>query len=398
LPFALGFLLNPEPGRHGTAAGTATLHGLRQPRGVRPHLGFRRQLRDVIPTALFRRTSRFCLAAGVALALLGETGRGLRAAAPESAGAATVRAADAAAAFLATLDDAQRQAAVFAFDDEVQRLRWSNLPVSMVKRAGLRMGDLKPAQREAALRVLAVVLSKAGYNKVLAVVEADEALAAGSPKGSPAFGRDEFFISFVGKPSATEPWMLQYGGHHLAVNATLHGQQGILTPTLIATQPAAYVRDGKTIRPMGRENDLAFELVNALKPEQRSKAVIGSVFRDLVLGPGRDGKSIVPEGVKGSELDARQRRLLLDLVGEWAGIIDETSARARMKEIESHLDDTWFAWSGPIAPGSAAYFRIQGPTVIIEYAPQNLGGVPTNHIHSIYRDPTNEYGRKPSGR
>jgi len=311
---------------------------------------------------------------------------------------ATANAAGAADAFLATLDDSQRKAAVHAFDDEAQRARWSNLPVSMVRRAGLRMGDLKPAQREAALRVLAAVLSKAGYEKVNAIVEADEALREGSGRGSPAFGRDEFFVSFVGKPSATAPWMLQYGGHHLAINATLHGTNGVLTPTLIATQPAAYVRNGKTIRPMGAENDLAFALVNSLTPAQRSQAILGPVFRDLVLGPGRDGKTIVPEGVQGTSLDARQRRLLMELIAQWAGIINEASAAPRLREIESRLADTWFAWSGPTAPGSAAYFRIQGPTLVIEYAPQNLGGIPANHIHSMYRDPTNDYGRKPTGR
>lgn len=316
----------------------------------------------------------------------------------ESPGAATARAAAAAEKFLATLDDSQRRSAVFAFDDEAQRLRWSNLPTSMVRRAGLRMGDLKPAQREAALAVLAAVLSPQGYRKVVDIVDADEALRAGSGAGSPAFGRDEFYVSFVGKPSATDPWMLQFGGHHLAVNATLHGPEGVLTPTLIATQPASFVRDGKTVRPMGPETDLAFALVNALTDAQRAKAVLGSEFHDLVLGPGQDGKSIAPEGVKGSELDARQRKLLLELVSQWSGIINEASATARLKDIESHLDDTWFAWSGPTKPGSAAYFRVQGPTVVVEFAPQKLGGVPMNHIHSIYRDPTHDYGRRPRGR
>jgi len=94
----------------------------------------------------------------------------------------------------------------------------------------------------------------------------------------------------------------------------------------------------------------------------------------------------------------KQRAMLLDLISEWAGIINDTTAAARMAEIEANLDSTWFAWSGPatVAPGSniTAYYRIQGPTVVIEYAPQELGGDPALHVHTIYRDPTDDYGRK----
>jgi hypothetical protein len=86
--------------------------------------------------------------------------------------------------------------------------------------------------------------------------------------------------------------------------------------------------------------------------------------------------------------------MLLDLAGEWTGIMNQAAAKAKMKELKQHLAETWFAWSGPTEKGKAAYFRIQGPTVLIEYAPQTLGGDPTKHIHTIYRDPTNDYGAK----
>jgi hypothetical protein len=82
------------------------------------------------------------------------------------------------------------------------------------------------------------------------------------------------------------------------------------------------------------------------------------------------------------------------LASEWTGIMHEAAAKAKLAELRQHLTETWFAWSGPTEKGSAAYFRIQGPTVIIEYAPQRLGGDPTRHIHTIYRDPTNDYGAK----
>jgi hypothetical protein len=315
----------------------------------------------------------------------------------EAAAGQTQKIAGAAAAFLDTLDDTQRGKVGFAFDDAAQRKRWSNLPVGMAERRGLRMGDLKQNQRDAVMKLLATVLSKMGYDKVVGIVESDEVLRKESRSGAPAFGRDEFFISFLGKPSATEPWIIQFGGHHLALNITIAGEQGVLTPSLIAVQPARFTIDGKTVRPMGRETDKALELVQALTDEQRKQAVLGSQMRDLVLGPGHDGETIQPEGLKASTLDDSQRKMLLELVAEWSGIIHDTAATAKLEEIKANLADTWFAWSGPLEAGKA-YFRIQGPTVVIEYAPQRLGGDVTMHIHSMYRDPTNDYGKKFAGK
>jgi hypothetical protein len=109
-----------------------------------------------------------------------------------------------------------------------------------------------------------------------------------------------------------------------------------------------------------------------------------------VLGPGQDGKTIQPEGIRASALNAAQQSMLLELIREWAGMMNDAYAESRMAEITGNLPQTYFAWSGPTTNGSAAYFRIQGPTLVIEYAPQ--GGV--DHIHTIYRDPTNDYGGK----
>ena len=187
-------------------------------------------------------------------------------------------------------------------------------------------------------------------------------------------------------------------GHHLALNITIIGEQGVLTPSLTAAQPALYTLNGKTVRPLGQENDKAFALLNALDASQRAQAVLNYRVADLVLGPGKDGKTIQPEGLKASAMNAKQRDMLLDVISEWTGIVHESAAAARMAEIKAGLDATWFAWSGPttVEPGrnGASYYRIQGPNLVIEYAPQPLGGDPTMHIHTIYRDPTNDYGRK----
>jgi hypothetical protein len=313
---------------------------------------------------------------------------------PPTPDSATGKITAAAKGFLATLDDAQRQKVLFEFNNETQRKKWSNLPSGAFQRAGLRMGDLTKPQRDAVWGVLAVALSKSGNEKVRQIVEADEVLKNSGGAGRPTFGQDEFFISILGQPSAADPWMLQFGGHHLALNITIVGEHGTLTPSHTAAQPAIYQLEGKTVRPLGQETDKAFALLNSLDEAQRKQAILGFEMRDLVLGPGRDGQAIEPEGVKGSALNEKQREILLDLASEWTGIMYEAAAKAKMDELKQNIANTWFAWSGPTEKGKAAYFRIQGPTVVIEYAPQKLGGDPTKHIHTIYRDPTNEYGAK----
>jgi hypothetical protein len=184
--------------------------------------------------------------------------------------------------------------------------------------------------------------------------------------------------------------MLQFGGHHLAINLTLAGSQASMTPSLPAAQPARYTFEGREIRPLGQENDKGFALINALDAAQQAQAILDYRVSDLVLGPGQDGRVIQPEGIRASALSPPQQDLLMGIVREWAGIMNEAFATPRMAEIRANLPQTYFAWSGPITNGSVAYFRIQGPTLVIEYAPQ--GSV--DHIHTIYRDPTNDYGAK----
>jgi hypothetical protein len=302
--------------------------------------------------------------------------------------APTAEIVDAAKALLATLSDAERDTLTFAFDDAAQRKRWSNLPTGPFTRAGLRMGDLTDTQRAAVRALLTAALSPEGYGKVMSIVAADEQLKQST--GRAMFGEDEYYVSLLGEPSTTEPWMIQFGGHHLALNITVVGVLGTLAPSHTAAQPAVYELAGKTVRPLGREAEKAYALLKSLDARQREQAVLGFEIRDLVLGPGRDGQWIEPEGIKGSELSSAQRAQLLGLAAEWTGIVPVAWANAKAVELEQSIDDTWFAWSGPTEQGAPAYFRIQGPAVHIEFAPQR--GDPAAHIHTIYRDPSNEYG------
>jgi hypothetical protein len=310
---------------------------------------------------------------------------------------ATSRIVSAANAFLSTLDERQRQNVLFAFDDAKQRANWSNLPVRMVPRGGVSLKDLNAAQRSAAMALVSSALSRRGFEKVEQIMEGDEVLRINS-NNNPMFGKDVYYISILGKPSEKDPWMLQFGGHHLGLNITIAGERGVLTPTLTGAQPALYTSNGKTVRPLGQESDKALALLNALDENQQKQAILSYRVADLVLGPGQDGKTIQPEGFKASAMNDRQRAMLLDLISEWAGIIHESAAAGRMAELKADINDTWFAWSGTTtaAPGSniTAYYRIQGPHLVIEYAPQPLGGDPSLHVHTMYRDPTNDYGRR----
>ena len=184
----------------------------------------------------------------------------------------------AATAFLATLSDAERTKVTFEFAS-TQKTGWSNLPSGIFQRNGLRLGDLSATQRDAAMATVAAALSRSGYQKVLDIMNGDEVLknqgggrtggrpgppggggAPGAPGGGGrpgggggrggglVFGRDEYFIALVGAPSATNPWMLQFGGHHLAINVTMVGSGNVMTPSLPAAQPARYVLNGQTVR------------------------------------------------------------------------------------------------------------------------------------------------------
>ncbi len=317
--------------------------------------------------------------------------------APENrSGAPTPNAVAAANAFLDSLDAAKREKAVYDFGSG-KKPNWSNLPISFVPRNGLMLGDLTKEQREKAMAVVASVLSKEGYQKVINIMDGDQKLAENPGKGGkgkdagkgPMFGKDLYFLAIFGQPSDSKPWMVQFGGHHLGVNVTVIGKHFVLTPTHTGAQPALYKRGDMEVRPLGQEVDAGHKLITALDDKQRAQAILSDrPQQELLLGPGRDGKTIEPKGVKGSALNADQQALLLDVIAAWVNIVEPEAAAARMAAIKEKIGDTYFAWSGPIEKGKAAYFRVQGPSIVIEYAPQGS----TDHIHTVIRNPEDDYG------
>lgn len=299
----------------------------------------------------------------------------------------------AAHAFLATLTDPQRGQAVFDFNDTSARAQWSNFPYPFFPWNGVRMGDLSSDQQELVQNLLVATLSQKGYQRVMASVAADQVLREAAPTDPAQFGSANYFVSVFGTPSITAPWMFRFGGHHMTVNATIVGANIALTPSFPGCQPSEYIANNQTVRPAREVADKGFQFITALDASQQHQAVRGNQAIDLVLGPAQPMRTLAPEGIQASALNADQQALLLDLIGEYVGLLNDEAAVARMAEIRTGLAHTYFAWYGPTTSGSASYFRVQGPALWIEFAPQN--GL--NHIHSIYRDPTNEYGARWAG-
>jgi len=306
----------------------------------------------------------------------------------------TAKVVEAANAILATLNDQQKAALLFPFNDEAQRLRWSNLPSGIFARKGLRMGDLTLPQREAVMNLLKVTLSEQGYQQIEENVAAEEVLnqQSGGRGGRVIFGKDEFYVSILGTPSATEPWMWQFGGHHLAINATVVGSRITLGPSLTGGQPMRYEQKGQQIQQMDEEIDAAFQLVNSLNDTQRSKTVLAERFGDMILGPGKDDVRPKPEGLAATDLSEAQLELLRQLISHRVNLLNGEDAEIRMNEISKELGKSFFSWRGPIQKGSPASYRVQGPSFFLEFAPQQMGGSPQNHVHAMYREFDNDYG------
>src|SRR5215216_5608112 len=324
----------------------------------------------------------------------------------QGGGDATSQTVAATEAFLDTLDDTQREQVTYDFDSD-EKSGWSNFPVPVVPRPGLPFSDMTEEQQHAAMAILQAALSEEGYEKTVGIMVGDQVVAE-EEDNPDLFGLDFYGPAIFGTPSETEPWMLQFNGHHLGLNLTVDGEDNVLTPSFVGVQPAEYtldeagdlsafepasVLDSGTIRPMSVENDEAFDLINALDPEQQDQAILDYEVSDLVLGPGEDGRVLEPEGIPASEMDADQQAMLLDLIRQWVSIVNDETAEARMSEIEDGLNDTYFAWSGPTTNGEVIYYRVTGPTVHIELAHQMNDVL---HIHSVYRDPTREYGEQPA--
>ncbi|MGH3691065.1 MAG: DUF3500 domain-containing protein [Microbacterium sp.] len=308
----------------------------------------------------------------------------------------------AAEAFLATLSDEQKDAVLYAYDDETKTTSWSNFPVTFVERAGLNLADLTDEQKTAALAVLESLLSDEAYATVAGIMGGDEYLAENSSSTESSLG--QYYIAFFGDPSDTSAWEVQFGGHHLGINASLDGSADAITfaPTHLGVQPAVYTdTDGNEVQPFDGIYTDAFAFFDSLTDEQQETLTSGDVS---MCAPGDTCDFSTGAGLTGADLTDEQKQLLLDLMANWVGMADEQTTEAALAEIEATLDDTVIAWSGEttydMSTGDGINFSISGPNVYIAFQAQqgsagaDVTGVTTSgwgHVHTIYRDPTNDY-------
>jgi len=296
--------------------------------------------------------------------------------------------------FLDTLTPDQRKQALLPLHDP-ERKEWTNVPPKP-QSGGLRLGDLTKPQLESACAFLSTLLSTQGYLKARNIMLADDLLLRSEQqaKRRGGFGSANFWIALFGTPSESGRWGVQWDGHHVAFNIALHGEKMTMSPSFIGTQPHKFHLGEEEIIPMEQETALAFEFIASLDEKQRASAIQGDKRGRMRAGPGKDGVQPKARGLDCSTLTDAQGTILMKLIGLWVHDLPEAPAKARMKEIEAQIDKSHFAWHGPYKPGSDASYHLYGPGVIIEYTGQDLGGDPLDHLHSIYRDPTNEYGVK----
>ncbi len=293
--------------------------------------------------------------------------------------------------FVESLDEKLRTRAVLKIDSS-ERRKWTNLPPAP-DAGGVRFGDLDEKQIRAACDLMQNLLSEQGYQKMCNIMLADDQLLSGGRARS-GFGTENFSIVIFGQPSATDPWACQLDGHHIGMNIAVKGSEISMSPSFIGTQPESYRIAGKSIRPLGHEIDEAYKLVGSLTDPQRKKAVLRDQRGQIATGPGNDNKVPDPQGIACSELNDNQQQILLSLISQWVNILPPEQAEQRLKQITEEMDQMNFAWNGAIKPGSAISYIIQSPSLIIEYACQDLGGNPLDHLHSMYRNPKAEYGNQ----
>ena len=330
-----------------------------------------------------------------------------------TAGAFADRAAAAAAnRFLGLLDEAQARVAVLPAASPLIG-NWSNLPARMVrfKRNGVRVGDLNAAQRAALFDFLAVALSPQGAELVQGVIAAETVLADNNPRATRvqalvqktlarlmSWTPDNYWLAFFGVPAAGGDWSWQFGGHHLALNVALRGGATSMSPSFIGIEPATFTLDGVELAPLRDHAAAGVALLDALPARYRNAALVSSRPRELHAGAGRDGVIPPLEGSRAGDWPAASRQQFLDLIGLWVGIMPPAAAQRRLAEIEAELSDVRFAWHGPDDGSGSIYYRIQGPTLLIEFSAEGAIGAAGGHYHSIYRNPTNEYGSAPHRR
>lgn len=318
-----------------------------------------------------------------------------------STGVSTAPVRKTAEAFLTTLTPEQRTKTMFSVDDPEWR-KWMNQHFYI--RQGTGFYEMTEAQREAAFSLLRTSLSAKGLKQSRDIMRLNHTLGELNNNFA-EYGEWLYWITVMGTPSDTEPWGWQLDGHHLIINYFVLGDQVVMTPTFMGSEPVkASSGKYKGTIVLQNEQNKGLALINALDDAQRKKAIIQvSKTRNNNVGEAfKDNVVLDYAGIRAAEFTAKQKEQLLDLIGEYVGNMRDGHAKVKMDEVQQHLDETRFAWIGGTEPNSVFYYRIHSPVILIEFDHQTPIALrylerdqPTReHIHSVVRTPNgNDYGK-----
>ena len=319
-----------------------------------------------------------------------------------STGVSTAPVRRSADAFLATLTPEQRSKTIFSVDDPEWR-KWMNQHFYI--RQGTAFYEMTETQREVAFDLLRTSLSAKGLEQSRDIMRLNHTLGELNNNNFDEYGEGRYWITVMGTPSNTEPWGWQLDGHHLTVNYFVLGDQVVMTPTFMGSEPVTANsgrHKGTTV--LQNEQNKGLALINALNDAQREKAIIEvSKTRNNNVGEAfQDNVVLDYAGIRAAEFTAEQKEQLLDLIGEYVRNMRDGHATVKMDEVRQHLDETRFAWIGGTELNSVFYYRIHSPVILIEFDHQTPialryleRGQPTReHIHTVVRTPNgNDYGK-----
>lgn len=291
--------------------------------------------------------------------------------------------------FLASLTPEQAAKAKFAFENE-ERFNWHFIPR---ERKGLPLKEMTSYQKHLAHALLSAGLSQRGYIKATTIMSLEDVLKVLENDSGVRRNPEGYFFSIFGEPSATGTWGFRVEGHHVAQNWTIANGKVAGSPSFFGANPAE-VREGprKGLRVLGREEDLARELLTSLNPEQQKAAIVDkTAYKDILTMASRKAaiEKNQPSGLPAGKMTKAQRDMLESLMEEYAYNMPEQLAQARMEKIKAAGTNLYFAWAGVAEKGGPHYYRVQAPTFLIEYDNTQNN---SNHIHSVWRDYEGDFG------
>ena len=325
----------------------------------------------------------------VAVVLLGALGAGAALSAQRGSNGMVT----AATRFLDALTPEQRKQAIFAIESQ-ERLRWNFIPDETFPRNGLPLKAMTEPQRKLAHEMLKTGLSDRGYLTYTAIIQLENILQVIEAGGKLARDPSAYRFSVFGEPSAAGTWGWRVEGHHVSLHFTMmKGRVVASTPSFAGSNPAE-VRDGaqKGQRTLAVLEDTARALAMALDEKQRQVGIINATApNEIVTGTTLDLNPLSPAGLSASAMTAAQRDLLMKVIDAYAGLMATEIAADRLAKIKAAgMDNIGFAWAGPVERGAQHYYRVQGPTFLIEFDNSQNGG---NHVHSVWRDFNGDFGR-----